>query len=122
MASSSPFDGMTPTERAERIAELMKASEKLETFNRYLKYDPYDKQRQFHAKSAAYNLILLMGGNQLGKALKNGTKVLTPTGWVAIDRLKVGDLVIAGDGTPTTVTGVYPQGVKNLYNLTFNQS
>lgn len=55
-----------------------------------------------------------------GKALRNGTMILTPTGWTAIERLSVGDLVIAGDGTPTKVTGVYPQGSRPLLTLTFN--
>ena len=48
------------------------------------------------------------------------SKVLTPTGWCAIGSLKVGDLVIAGDGTPTAVEGVFPHGVKDLYELTFD--
>lgn len=54
-----------------------------------------------------------------GKAQPLDAKVLTPTGWARMGDLQVGDLVIAGDGTPTRVTGVYPQGSKEIYRVTF---
>ena len=46
--------------------------------------------------------------------------VLTPTGWAKMGSLSVGDRVIAGDGTPTEVIGVYPQGVKEIVKVTFS--
>lgn len=52
-----------------------------------------------------------------GKALRDGTPVLTPTGWVPIEQLTPGDMVVAGDGTPTEVLGVYPQGIQPLYRV-----
>lgn len=60
-----------------------------------------------------------MAGNQLGKELRHDEPVLTPTGWVEIKNLTVGDEVIAGDGSVTTVTGFYPQGVKPLVEIEF---
>lgn len=45
-----------------------------------------------------------------GKALVNNTPVRVPGGWTEIGKLKVGDEVIAYDGTISKVTGVYPQG------------
>ena len=48
------------------------------------------------------------------------SRVLTPSGWRRIGDLRVGDQVIAGDGTPTGVVGVFPHGVKQLYELTFD--
>lgn len=59
-------------------------------------------------------------GRKLGKALRNGTPVLTPTGWQAIETLQAGGEVIAADGTPTRITGVFPQGVRPLWTITFN--
>ncbi len=47
-------------------------------------------------------------------------KVLTPTGWRTMGDLVEGDEVIAVDGTPTRVTGVFPQGVLSTYKLTFS--
>lgn len=62
----------------------------------------------------------LVGHNNSGKALVNWAKVLTPTGWVKIADLKVGDEVIGSDGLPHKVLGVYPQGKKEYFKLTLN--
>ena len=56
---------------------------------------------------------------KLGKALRNGTPVLTPDGWVAVESLNKGGLVIAADGAPTEIMGVYPQGRRDLLTVTF---
>ncbi|MBU9765724.1 phosphate starvation-inducible protein PhoH [Mycobacterium sp. TNTM28] len=52
-----------------------------------------------------------------GRAQPLFTNVLTPTGFRPIGELKVGDFVIGSDGTPTEVTGVYPQGFKEIYRV-----
>ena len=64
---------------------------------------------------------LALCANRVGKALRHGTPVATPSGWRPIETLKAGDEVIAGDGSITIVRGVYPQGVRQLYRLTFDQ-
>ena len=56
----------------------------------------------------------------LGKAQPLDAKVLTPNGWVLMGDLKVGDEVIAYDGSVTHVTGVYPQGEKDIYECIFS--
>ena len=55
-----------------------------------------------------------------GKALPVHEDVLTPTGYRPIGALKVGDSVIGKDGKATKVTGVYPQGVKQIFNIRFS--
>lgn len=57
---------------------------------------------------------------QPGKALRHGEPVLTPSGWVAIEDLNVGDEVFDGLGRRTRVVGVYPQGLRQLYRVTFD--
>ena len=57
---------------------------------------------------------------QPGKALRHGEPVLTPSGWVAIENLKVNDIVFDGKGKLTTVVGVYPQGLRDIYRITFD--
>lgn len=64
-----------------------------------------------------FKLYVDMGG---GKALPVDEPVLTPKGWVPIGSLKVGDKVIGVNGKPTSVTGVFPQGVKKVFRATFS--
>jgi phosphate starvation-inducible PhoH-like protein len=45
-------------------------------------------------------------------------KVLTPSGWTTMGEIKVGDMVVARDGSPAKVLGVYPKGKKPVYRLT----
>jgi phosphate starvation-inducible PhoH-like protein len=52
-----------------------------------------------------------------GRAQPLFTKVLTPGGFRPIGEIKVGDFVIGSDGSPTEVTGVYPQGFKEIYRV-----
>jgi|GEM_PF-5470517 len=54
----------------------------------------------------------------LGKAQPLDAKLLTPTGWTRMGDIHVGDTVMAADGTPTTVLGVYPQGEQEIYRVT----
>lgn len=64
--------------------------------------------------------FLLVGPTGVGKALKNGTPVLTDKGWVNIEKIKVGDLVATPYNGFSKVNGVYPQGKKDtVYKLTF---
>ena len=65
-------------------------------------------------------LTVITGQNNTGKALKNGTLVATPKGWVPVEALSAGDLVVAGDGSPTRVLGVFPQGVRPTYTVKFD--
>lgn len=64
--------------------------------------------------------IVLAGPPGVGKALKNGTGVLTREGFKRIEMLKVGDYVYGEDGQEHKVVGVYPQGVRPVYRMTFS--
>ena len=48
------------------------------------------------------------------------SKVLTPSGFIRMGDVKVGTKVISGTGNVCNVTGVYPQGIKKIYELTFD--
>ena len=65
-------------------------------------------------------MYIMRGPSGSGKALKNGTPVLSPDGWVPIEQLSVGDFVMGSSGTPTQVTGVFPQGTRELYRVSFS--
>lgn len=53
-----------------------------------------------------------------GKEQAIDAPVLTPNGFVKMGGLQLGDEVISRDGTPTMVTGIFPQGEKELFNIT----
>lgn len=55
-----------------------------------------------------------------GKGILEDEKVLTPYGWRKIKNIKVGDEVIGSNGKPTTVTGVYPQGLQEVAKIDFS--
>jgi Flp pilus assembly CpaF family ATPase len=64
--------------------------------------------------------ILIVAPQGAGKALPLDTPILTPSGWTTMGQVKVGDFVIGRNGKPTRVVGVYPQGRKTAYRVTFN--
>ncbi len=63
--------------------------------------------------------IMLYANGGVGKALRNTEQVLTPEGFKEIQSLTVGDYVIGSNGKPTKVVGVYPQGRRQLYRISF---
>lgn len=62
---------------------------------------------------------VLTGGPGVGKAQPVDSMVLTPDGFVPIGSLAIGDEIIAADGTVSHVVGVFPQGEKEIYKITF---
>lgn len=82
---------------------------------------PLPWQQKLMAKVASgERRISVRAGHGVGKALHVEEPVLTPTGWVPIGQIKTGDLVCSADGTFTPVTGVYPQGQRELFRVTLN--
>jgi hypothetical protein len=65
------------------------------------------------------NKSILSDDMGLGKAAAIDSHVLTPNGYVMMGDIKVGDYVIGSNGKPTEVIGVFPQGKKDLYKITF---
>lgn len=85
--------------------------------------------RALEAKTEAQgHYMIAIQGNQLtfgtgpagtGKAQPLDAKILTPDGWVRMGSVKLGDKVIAHDGAAAEIVGVYPQGEKDIYEITF---
>jgi len=63
------------------------------------------------------SVMLLAAAGGTGKAGPLWSKVLTPSGWKLMGDISVGDEVIAGDGSVTKVTGVFPQGKKPIFKV-----
>lgn len=83
-------------------------------------WEPFEEQKpviEYIVQDGIKKVIDAQTGQ--GKELCNGTPVKTPGGWTNIEDLKVGDLVMGETGTYHPVTGVFPQGRKDLYKFTF---
>ena len=52
-----------------------------------------------------------------GKSVPVDSDIPTPSGWRKAKDLKIGDIVFSKNGQPTTITGVYPQGSINTYEV-----
>lgn len=59
-------------------------------------------------------------GHSIGKCLIHNEKIATPEGYEEIGNLQPGDLVLGGDGAPTTVMGVFDNGVKPTFRIRFD--
>ena len=55
-----------------------------------------------------------------GKAQPMYSKVLTPNGFVYMQDVKIGTEVIAGNGERANVIGVFPQGERDIYEITLD--
>lgn len=85
-----------------------------------IQYDEGQKNAISIASLDTTGIMILTGGPGTGKAQPLYSKVLTPNGFVPMGEIKLGDKVISGSGNISTVLGIYPQGEKDIYELTFN--
>lgn len=63
--------------------------------------------------------VVIGGYAGTGKAQPLDTKIPTPEGVRLLGDLKVGDFVFDREGKPTKVLGVFPQGKKRVYRVSF---
>lgn len=57
-----------------------------------------------------------------GKSVAVGTRVLTNLGWILIEDINIGDIVITPEGKETEVVGVYPQGYLPTYKVKLSKN
>lgn len=89
----------------------------------YTKYDvrpPMEHQKEAIQKLVGNKKFILADDMGLGKCEPKNNKVFTPNGRKKIGGLNVGDNVIGSDGKSYNVVGVFPQGLKETYKITFN--
>ena len=61
-------------------------------------------------------------GRGAGKMERCSSLLPVPSGWKRIDDIRVGDVVFDESGKLTNVTGVYPQGMQQMYRMHFSDS
>lgn len=81
-------------------------------------YEPTPFQDRYHACVAKE--CLMSKGNQVGGQQPLTSQVLTPTGWVPMGAMEVGDLVIGGDGKPCTINRIFEYGDSPVFRFHFS--
>lgn len=66
------------------------------------------------------HVTLCTGPAGSGKAQPLDATIWTPNGPVLMQDIKIGDVVLTEDGARANVVGVYPQGLKDVYLITFS--
>lgn len=89
-------------------------------YSKYSHRPPLNHQKEAIEKLVGSKRFILADDMGLGKFLPVKTPVYTPSGTKKIGDISVGDKVIGSDGKPHNVIGVFPQGVKETYKITFN--
>lgn len=72
-----------------------------------------------HAGFARQSLTIVAARPSMGKAQPLDALILTADGFRRMGDLKLGDELASVDGAPSFVTGVYPQGRRTVYKVTF---
>lgn len=96
----------------------------IETIDNYGTGNPWllakAKKVQSGEITKPFQYLVMAMGRRSGKAQSLDSKVLTPSGWVRMGDIKVGDMVMSQDGKATKVNAVYPQGFKDIYRVDFS--
>jgi hypothetical protein len=64
--------------------------------------------------------VLVADEMRLGKEQPHSSPILTPTGWTTMGEIKINDLVVGSDGKEKRIVNKFPQGIKDIYKITFN--
>ena len=115
----------TPMEDLHKMIGLTPVKQKVEEMVARMEFEQ-EERKQFKKKKGQ-NTMGAMGGRHMcftgapgtGKAQPLYSKVLTPTGFVRMGDIKVGDMVVTPNGENVKVLGVFPQGVKSIYEIKF---
>ena len=77
------------------------------------------EMRDFLSSESVQREWVFSGSIGTGKSLVHGTPVKVVTGWKPIEDVVIGDRVDSGFGQFVDVTGVFPQGERDVYKVTF---
>lgn len=85
---------------------------------RFVEWAPLPGSQEIFLQSPILE-TLLAGNRGGGKCIDVLCDVLTDSGWKQAGQVKISDRLVSRDGTFTGLRGVYPQGVKQCYRMTF---
>jgi hypothetical protein len=75
---------------------------------------------RFRAHCEGWKCVTMAGGAAIGKAQPLSSKIRTPSGWIAMKDIKVGDTICDTQGGIQTVLKLHPQGIKDIYKVSFS--
>jgi hypothetical protein len=84
------------------------------------KTKPFKHQLDCFYYGLEHDRFLLADDQGLGKAQPLDSIVYTPEGRTTMGDIKLGDDILGRDGKTYKVLGVYPQGKKDIYKITFD--
>lgn len=88
--------------------------------NHYMLLNPYEYQLE-GVRYALDNKRCIFGDQPgLGKLQPYSSLIATPSGWMQMGDLKVGDPLFGRDGNVYHVDAIYEHGIKDTYRFTFN--
>lgn len=117
----------SPNGKTELTPEMLKA---VRAYNEFSFITFYERSFQFKFPNHLFvpvqalcdiriKKLLILVGPGSGKAVQYGTNVLTPTGWVKVENLIVGQTIYTPMGTPTKVLAKWLQPKMPMYEITF---
>ena len=89
-------------------------------YSKYESRPPLPHQKIDIERLVGNKRFILADDMGLGKFLTNNTLIYTPLGTKKMGEIVVGDKVIGSNGKECNVIGVFPQGKKETYKITFN--
>lgn len=101
-----------------RLVGLESVKQEMREMVARMEFDRKDKNLKGSAMSGRH--MVFYGSPGTGKAQPLYSKVLTPSGFVTMGSLSVGDTVVAGSGNYAKIVGIYPQGIKPIYEITLS--
>ena len=66
------------------------------------------------------DLVIVAGRPSMGKAQPLDAKIKTRDGWKRMGEIRLGDELASIDGRRSLVSGIFPQGLKPVYRVTFS--
>lgn len=112
-------DGLTPVVwREDAFNQLVLAEQQKRSVLHLVRHYGNSFSDFIEGKSGGL-IFLLHGPTGTGKAQPLDCMVQTPSGPVRMGDITIGDFVLTPDGSSAKVLGVYPQGVRPCYELTF---
>lgn len=117
-----------------KLLDILKPDKSDEDFEKYIDWDAIKKNIEFELKPhqvetvikyakfkriLGYRGMLLYAGVGLGKEQPLKSKIRVPNGWKTMGEMMVGDKVVTPFGDTANVIGVFPQGKKAVYKITF---